>query len=299
MMGIDHQHGRHRGHQPGADPGVSGRKRRSAVCRPAARGGVRLGRENARTAPVRELEQTGQGTGAAIHLSDDGIEPSAGHALDCAPTPHRTGKGSRLPADQVRQAVHGCRHRSACLRRQGARELKRTGDATDFRAGIQRLRAIGVCAAVVDLGGAPLSTAQHRGVPEAQHQLSTHAADVGSDRRTAQTATTWRARLSAHRYRPSGRSTGAQRLVSDQCRRRSDAVGDCGRDSTDLGVVADPRAGSDFATVPLRDSRVSFRQWQRVHQLHRGQIAGQTTHPADQVTRSSLRRQRPGGGQER
>ena len=33
MLGIDHQHGRHRGQQPGADSGVSGRQRGSAVCR--------------------------------------------------------------------------------------------------------------------------------------------------------------------------------------------------------------------------------------------------------------------------
>jgi hypothetical protein len=36
MLGIDHQHGRHRGHEPGADSGVSGWRRRGAVCRPAA-----------------------------------------------------------------------------------------------------------------------------------------------------------------------------------------------------------------------------------------------------------------------
>src|SRR5580704_15322041 len=94
MLGIDLQHGRHRSYHPGADPGIPGWKRRSAICRPAARGGVRLGRENTRTAAVRELEQTGQRTGAAIHLPPDGIRSSAGHALDCAATPHRTGEGN-------------------------------------------------------------------------------------------------------------------------------------------------------------------------------------------------------------
>ena len=69
---------------------------------------------------------------------------------------------------------------SAGLRGQGAREPKRTGDATHPRTGIQRLRASSVCAAVVDLGGAPVPAAQQRGVSEAKHQLSTHAADADS-----------------------------------------------------------------------------------------------------------------------
>src|ERR1700683_5622058 len=52
MLGIDYQHGRHRGHEPGADSGVPGGQRRGAVCRPAARGGVRVGGEDVRGAPV-------------------------------------------------------------------------------------------------------------------------------------------------------------------------------------------------------------------------------------------------------
>ena len=43
MLGIDHQHGRFRSDEPGADSGVSGRQRRGAVCRARARGSVRLG----------------------------------------------------------------------------------------------------------------------------------------------------------------------------------------------------------------------------------------------------------------
>src|SRR5262245_21986579 len=38
MLGIDHRHGRFGSHQPGADPGLSGRPRRGAVCRAEARG---------------------------------------------------------------------------------------------------------------------------------------------------------------------------------------------------------------------------------------------------------------------
>src|ERR1035438_10514714 len=37
MLGIDHQHGRFRNHEPGADPGLSGRQRPGAVCRATAR----------------------------------------------------------------------------------------------------------------------------------------------------------------------------------------------------------------------------------------------------------------------
>src|SRR5471030_3020823 len=41
MLGIDHQHGRFRSGEPGADPGVPGGQRGSAICRATARGGVR------------------------------------------------------------------------------------------------------------------------------------------------------------------------------------------------------------------------------------------------------------------
>ena len=52
-------------------------------------------------------------------------------------------------------------------------------------------------------------------------------------------------------------------------------------------------------TVSLRDSRLSFRQRQRVHQLHRGASAGQAADRTNQVAGASFRRQRLGGNQER
>ena len=156
MLGIDHQHGRYEGHQPGADPSVLGGQWRSAVCGAAARRDVRLGVEDAGSAPVRELGQTRQGASAAIRRSDDGFEPSSSRALDCTPTPHRAGESSNLPARQIRQAIHGVRRGPAGLRRPGAREFERTGDTTDSGTGIQRLRSSSVCTAVVHLGGAPL-----------------------------------------------------------------------------------------------------------------------------------------------
>ena len=107
-----------------------------------------------------KLRQTWQGIGPAVPLADDGAEPGAGDALDCAQTPHGAGESSRLSADQVRHALHGCRRESACLCGQGARELKWTSDVTDPRSGAQRLRASSVCAAGVDFGGAPLPAAQ-------------------------------------------------------------------------------------------------------------------------------------------
>ena len=86
MLGIDHQHGRHRDHQPGADSGLPGRQRRGAVRRPAARGGVQLGREDPGTNRVCKLEQAREGAGATVPVADDGVKQGAGHALDCAPT---------------------------------------------------------------------------------------------------------------------------------------------------------------------------------------------------------------------
>ena len=178
MLGIDHQHGRHRDHQPGADSGLPGRQRRGAVRRPAARGGVQLGRKDAGTAPIRELGQARQGIGPAIPLADDGTESSAGHALDCAATPHGTGESGGLSADQVRHALHRCGRQSAGLCRQGAREPKRTGDVPNPRTRAPRLRASSVCAAGIDFGGAPLPAAQQCGLSETQHQLSAHTTNA-------------------------------------------------------------------------------------------------------------------------
>src|ERR1022692_2451475 len=67
MLGIDHQHGRFRRHEPGADPGISGRQRPSAVYRATARRGVQLGGEDVGAAPVRQLRPAEQGAGTALH----------------------------------------------------------------------------------------------------------------------------------------------------------------------------------------------------------------------------------------
>ena len=64
-------------------------------------------------------------------------------------------------------------------------------------------------------------------------------------------------------------------------------------------LLADAGAGSHARAVSVRDPRLSFRQRQRVHQLHRGPAAEQTADRTDQVAGASLRRQRFGGIQER
>jgi hypothetical protein len=159
----------------------------------------------------------------------------------------------------------------------------------------QRVRTSSLCAAVIDLGGAPIPAAQQLGIPETQHPLPTHAPDADSDRRAAQTAAARGTGVSAHRHRAPRRSTGTQRALSHQCRRRSDAVGNCRRDPAD----ADTGAGIDPAAVPFRGPRIPLRQRQRVHQLQSCRDVGKATHPTNQIARASLRRQRPGGGQER
>jgi len=282
MLGIDHQHGRHRGYEPGADSGVPGWQRRGAVCRPAARRGVRLGREDAGTAPVHELGQARQGIGPAIPFADDGTEPSAGHALDWAQTPHGAGESGCLPADQVRHALHGCRRQSARLRRQGPRKLKRTGagrypgaapDAPNPRLGVQRLRASSVYAGGVDLGGAPLPAAEQLGLPEAQHQLSTHAADADSNRRAAQTATARRTGFLAHRHRASGLST---REANFKGRRRQITRQQSPQSFTDV-FGPRPRLSRDEAERRHPSSRILPVSWQ-VLSLALARIADNSCH---------------------
>ena len=52
-------------------------------------------------------------------------------------------------------------------------------------------------------------------------------------------------------------------------------------------------------TVPVHCPRISFRQRQRIHQLHGRQTTGQAAHRADQITRPSHGRQRAGGIEKR
>ena len=80
-----------------------------------------------------------------------------------------------------------------------------------------------------------------------QHQLPADAPHADPDRRAAQTAAAGPARLSAHRHRASGRQRWRQGHLSHQCRRRSDAMGDCGGHPADLRILADSAAGSDYS----------------------------------------------------
>lgn len=76
-------------------------------------------------------------------------------------------------------------------------------------------------------------------------------------------------------------------------------MGDCGGGAANLRILADSGAGSHTPAVPVCDSRLSFRQRQRVHQLHGGAAVEQATHRTDQVAGASYRRQRAGRVQER
>src|ERR1700693_4135751 len=82
MLGIDHQHGRRREPEPGADPGVSGRQRRDALSGPGQARVVRLGESDFAPAGLRALEAPGQRVGAALPGQDDRIEPGPNHAAD-------------------------------------------------------------------------------------------------------------------------------------------------------------------------------------------------------------------------
>jgi len=229
MLGIDHQHGRHRGHQPGADSGVRGRQRRRAVCRPAARGGVRLGGTDAGATAVRQPGQTEQGAGPAIHRPHLGSEPRAGDAADHGLWQERAGESSSVSTHQVRHALHHCRRKSIGLCRQGAWQLERAGDAA--RPGARKCRIRPSCLPAVggDFGGAPVPAAQLGRLPQTQCQLSAHAAHTDPHRRTTQTTAKRLSRIPTHRHRAPGRSGWPQRAVSHQRRRPGDPVGNCGR----------------------------------------------------------------------
>src|SRR5579871_2598056 len=60
MLEIAHQHGRFRNDEPGTDPGVLGSQRRSAICRPTARGGLRVDGANACPLSISGIEPAGK-----------------------------------------------------------------------------------------------------------------------------------------------------------------------------------------------------------------------------------------------
>src|SRR3989339_1978146 len=82
MLGFDHQHGLFGSNEPGADPGMPGWQRPSAVCRATARASVRLGGEDAGAASVRQPGSARQGADPALHSPDDRFEPGTGDAPD-------------------------------------------------------------------------------------------------------------------------------------------------------------------------------------------------------------------------
>jgi len=211
MLGIDHQHGRLRSWEPGADPGVPGRQWRGAVCRATARGSVRLDGADAGASPVHQPEPAGEGFGAELHRPHDGSEPGAGDAADHGVWQNRAGESSSVSTQQVRHALHHGRRKSIGLRRPGAWQPERAGDAARPGARIRRIRPGCLPAVGGDFGGAPVPTAQLRRLPQTQCQLSAHAAHTDPHRGTAQTTATRLSRIPTHRHRAPGRSGWPQK----------------------------------------------------------------------------------------
>src|SRR5215469_10842345 len=299
MLGIDHQDERFRSEEPGADPGISGGSRGVAVLRAEPRRGIRLDGTDAGAFPVCGTRQTRQGSGAAIHRADDGSEPRAGDAFDCQLYQERASESSHVSAPEVSRPVYQSRRGTAGLCGPESWKPERSCDPAHSGARAPGIWPGSLRAAGTDLSGAHLPVSQLGGLPQTQRQLSADTAHAGPHRRAAQTAARRPSRLSAHRHGASGRPGWRQGRVSHQCRRRGDAVGNRGGRAADLRTLADPGTGADAGPVPLRHSRISLRQRQRVHKLHSGPVVGETADRADQIPCTSQRRQRSGGVQKR
>ena len=188
MLGIDHQHGRFRSGEPGADPGVFGGEREVRFA------GLRRAEVYAwveRTLVRHEyasLGRAGKGLVRQYVGADDGVEPGASDAADRGASQDGPGEGGRVSAHEVRHTLHGGRRGLAGLRGQGAWESERSGDQADSGARVHRLWPGGVRAAGGDFGGADLPIPQLGRLSQAQHQLSADAAHGDSDWRTAQAA---------------------------------------------------------------------------------------------------------------
>src|SRR5579871_5621335 len=218
MLGIDHQHGRFKSKQPGADSGVSGRECARPVCRARTRRSVRLGGEHPGSARVRQTRESREGTGAALHGADDRPEPGAAHASDHLLPHDGAGQSSCVSADEVRHPLHGSRCGPTGLCRQGSWEPERAGDTANPGARVRRIWANGLRAPGRDFGGASVSTAQLGSLPQTQCELSADAAHADPDRRAAQATAERHTRIPAHRHSASGRSRWLQRHLSHQRR---------------------------------------------------------------------------------
>src|SRR5579883_2637882 len=281
MLGVDHQDGRFRSDESGADSGISGRSRRGAVRRTEPGGGIRLDGTNAGAFRIWGTQQAGKGPGAAVHRTADRSEPRAVDTPDCQLHRHRARQASPVSAQDVSHPLHQLRRGSAGLRGPKPWKPERSGDEANPGTGVPRVWSGSLRAPGADLGGANLPLSQLGIVSQTQYQLPADAAHADPDRRAAQTAAGRPSRISAHRCGP-----------------RGDAVGDRGCHAADLGTLADSGTGADLGPVPVRDSRVSLRQRQRVRQLHGGAVIGETAHRADQIAGASQRRQRTGGVEE-
>jgi len=299
MLGIDHQHGRQWSNQPGADSGVFERQWRGCICGATAGRGLRLGGADAGATRVRELEACEQGIGPTIHGADDRNEPGATNATDRQLRQDGEGEAGKVSTQEIRQSLHGVGCDSIGIRGQGTREPEWASDQANSGTRVRGVRSGRLSAAVADFGGADIPATQFDGLSQTEHDLSTHAPNGDPHRRAAQTAAGQTSWLSSAGYGTSRRPRRGEGDLPHQRGRRSHAMGsDCG-DPTNLGILADSGAGSAVDSVSLQDPGLSFRQWQRVHQLHGGQAIREVIHRANQVTGAAFRRQRVGGSQER
>jgi len=125
-----------------------------------------------------------------------------------------------------------------------------------------------------------------RSVPEAQHQLPADTAYARSPRRAAQAATAGLARIPAHRHRHQGDQDGCKVYHINAV----DEVTqwEIVRRTADLRTLAAAVLEAILQQFPFV-IRASIRQRQRVHQLHRGPVAGETTHRTDPVAAAPFR----------
>src|SRR5579862_5225409 len=172
MLGIDHQHGRFRSKQLGADSGVSGGECARPVCRARTLRSVRLGGEDPGAARVRQPRESREGTGAALYGADDRPEPGATDASDHLLPHDGAGEGSCVSADKVRDPLYGRRCGPTGLRRQGTWEPERAGDTANPGARVRRIWASGVRAPGRDFSGASVPTSQLGSLSQTQYELS-------------------------------------------------------------------------------------------------------------------------------